>query len=228
MDTILALYQHGALIPAGIYALYLGLKWGSTRFAILEKPNVAHWVAIALGGLAVIAVPASQGTTPNLSMVIGAVVTALSLLAPGLASAPASKASGGFVRRDLLVMLLIATAGAGGLLYSACGASQKAAAKACEESVLKKDLTVNGIATTLGDAVENALATGTAGIPVALLGIASSLGMPLALDSISCALDLIEAAPSTAITAVTAGAPETLAQRIAAARAWVAQQRAHQ
>lgn len=107
MDTILALYQHGALIPAGIYALYLGLKWSSTRFALLEVPNRAHYISVFLGALAVLAIPASQGTTPNLSMIVGAVVTALSLLAPGLSSSPPSPpaAAKGSTRLGIMIAL---------------------------------------------------------------------------------------------------------------------------
>jgi hypothetical protein len=181
MDTIIALYQHGALIPAGILALYLGLKWASTRIAFLEAPNRAHWIAVVLGGLAVLAVPASQGTTPNLSMIIGAVVTALSLLAPGLAHAPSSPpaAAKGSIRRDLLVVLVVPALAA---IVVACSGSQKAAEKqalSCVEAAGVSDLV---------PAVESILAAGTASWEAQLDALALKFGS----QALGCAVTLAE------------------------------------
>jgi hypothetical protein len=183
-DTILSLYQHGALIPACILALYLGLKWGSTRFAWLEAPNRAHCIAIVLGGLAVLAVPASQGTTPNASMLLVAIVTALSLLAPGLSgatSAPAAKQSG-FIRRDLLAVMVVSALAAACSIQMSCSASQKAAEKqalSCVETDAINDIV---------PAVKAILAAGAATWEAQL----DALGIKFGTDSVGCAVTLAE------------------------------------
>lgn len=77
------LYSTGAFFCLGIVGVYIALKLASTRVAWLEVPGRAHYVTVALAVLAIFAVPAMQGTTPNASMLMVAFGTAMSLLLPG-------------------------------------------------------------------------------------------------------------------------------------------------
>ena len=80
------LYHSGAYLCLGIVVVFAGLRWASNHITWLEAPNRAHYVTAALAGLALIALPASQGTTPNLSMIVSAVGMTLATFAPGLTS----------------------------------------------------------------------------------------------------------------------------------------------
>lgn len=112
IDSIAALYHSGGLFVVGIVLLYAIAKWAASGWSWLAQPKRAHYVTAIVSALGVIAVPASQGTTPNASMILGALGTLIALLAPGInapaptPSADASKPPGGFVR--LLLMPLIA------------------------------------------------------------------------------------------------------------------------
>ena len=86
LDTLLALYHAGAIVPVIILAAYYGGSWAGKHIAWLEVPNRAHYLAIGLGGLAVLVPSALQGTTPNAQMLLGAVAAAILLVAPGIAS----------------------------------------------------------------------------------------------------------------------------------------------
>jgi hypothetical protein len=110
------LYSTGAFFCLGVVVLYLALKYASKHVAWLEVPGRAHYVTVAIAVLAVFAVPASQGTTPNTSMLMVAFGTAMSLLLPGapkVADAlPSAKVVGkGFARFDVM-FTLAALAGA--------------------------------------------------------------------------------------------------------------------
>jgi hypothetical protein len=84
------LYSTGAFFCLGIVGVFIALRYASTHVALLEKPGVAHYVTVILAVLAVFAIPAARGTTPNASMLIIAASTALTLLLPG---APTSSTS---------------------------------------------------------------------------------------------------------------------------------------
>ena len=100
-DTLLSLYHSGAFLCTGIVAVYLLLRWGSTRIAWLEVPNRAHYVTAFLAGLALVLPPAVQGQTPSASMIAAAIGTMIALLLPGATPAPKSTQAG-FVSRWLM------------------------------------------------------------------------------------------------------------------------------
>lgn len=113
IDSLTALYHSGGLFVVALVATYGGLKWLSTGWAWLAIPKRAHYVTAIIGGLGVIAVPASQGTTPNLSMILTALGTMIALFAPGVNAPPVpapnadtSKPPGGFAR--LILMPIVA------------------------------------------------------------------------------------------------------------------------
>jgi hypothetical protein len=104
------LYHSGAYLCLGILALFLGLRYASQHVAWLEVPGRAHYVSAFLGGLALVAIPASQGSTPNLSMIVVAIGTVVSLCAPGAASVPKIPQAG-FARLGLLLVLVVGVVG---------------------------------------------------------------------------------------------------------------------
>jgi hypothetical protein len=111
-DTIVSLYQHGALLPAGILTVYLLLRWGVGNVPWLKEPKHAHYATAIVAGLAVLAAPAAAGTTPDLNHVISAVLAIAMLMMPGVSQPKpddTKKPEGGSVR--LVVMLVIALAG---------------------------------------------------------------------------------------------------------------------
>lgn len=79
------LYHSGAWLCLGIVVVFVLLDYLSKHVGWLKAPNRAHYVAIALAGLATLAVPASQGTTPNLQMIIAALGASFALVMPGTA-----------------------------------------------------------------------------------------------------------------------------------------------
>ena len=129
----------------------------------------------------------------------------------------------------MLSKIAIALALAGATLTS-CSHAQRAAFATCEKDALKKDVTVGGVTTSVYNGVAIVLDNGTAGIPAGLEGIAEQLGMPLALDTIQCVVDMLEGtlgAPAGSGSGSAVGIEvETPEQKLAAARAWLAQKRA--
>lgn len=246
IDALLALYHSGGLFVVGIVLVYILLRWLASSWSVLQAPGRSHYVTAFLTALGVVAVPAMAGTTPNASMLLTAFGTLVALLLPGIAPTPPApvpvpvtppaplptavvippKQPGGFVRVAVMVVIMLGVAT--GSAFIACGGAQTPGSlAACEQSALSRDITVNGVAMSVENAVEIALSNGVAGIPAALLSIASMLGMPLALDSIDCALAYIEGKPAVlpdAGSGVVARATDRAAA-LAAAHAWVTQQR---
>lgn len=132
IDQLLALYHSAAYVPLVILLIYYGLTWGSTHVAWLEVPNRAHWIAIVLGGLALLVPVAQSGTTPNASQLIGAAVAALMLAAPGLAkSTRTAPPQGGFATGWLMGYVAVF----GIVIASGClSSAQKTAAKTALET----------------------------------------------------------------------------------------------
>lgn len=136
------LYRSGALVAAGILAAFFGLTYASAKIAWLQTDHRAVYVSAILGGLTLLVAPASQGTTPNLSMIIAAIVATFGLAVnPKL---PATKAVG---RGDLPpgadmptataikgatgTLVLLVALGLGASQLTACSAStQQATLKA--------------------------------------------------------------------------------------------------
>lgn len=175
--TVISLYHSGALICAGIVAVYLLLRWLSTHIAWLEVPARAHYVTAALAVLGALAVTAATGSTPNLSQIIAAVAGNILLFLPGLPPIPARKPQGGRARLTLLALLgLFAVAACS--LSMGCGAAQKKALKdlaTCSELAAVKDLTPT---------VENIIAEGTADWKQNLIDLGKRYGT----DELACAV----------------------------------------
>lgn len=93
MDTASHLYSSGAFIALGVFLVWKVLDWGSTHIAWLQAPGRAHYVTVAVAVAAVFGLPASQGTTPNMSMLFVAIGAAASLLAPGVKSTSSNSSS---------------------------------------------------------------------------------------------------------------------------------------
>jgi hypothetical protein len=87
LSTIETLYRSGAWLCLGIVAVFLALRYASAHVGWLKVPARAHYVAIALAALAVVAVPAAQGTTPNMQMIMSALGAGLALVLPGTKAA---------------------------------------------------------------------------------------------------------------------------------------------
>lgn len=77
------LYHSGAYLPLAIVVAFLGVTWASKHIAWLQAPNRVHYVSAAIAGLAILVGPATQGTTPNISMLIAALGTVVALVLPG-------------------------------------------------------------------------------------------------------------------------------------------------
>lgn len=73
------LYRSGAWMPLAILTAFFLLVVLQKKWVWLSAGNRKVYVAAAIGGLAILAVPASQGTTPNLAMVVAALGAALAL-----------------------------------------------------------------------------------------------------------------------------------------------------
>ncbi len=80
LSTLAKLYQSGAYIPLAILVLFFALRYASTHWAWLEQGKRAAYAAAGLGGLATLVPPAAQGTTPNASMLVAAVLAVMTLL----------------------------------------------------------------------------------------------------------------------------------------------------
>ena len=108
--TIDHLYSTGAWFCLGIVLAFFALRWASQHIAWLEQDHHAVYVSALLGGLALLVVPAAQGTTPNLSMLLTALVTVIALasnpkkpVTPDAARAPQA----GIVRLRMMLALAL-------------------------------------------------------------------------------------------------------------------------
>lgn len=81
LSLLASLYHSGAYIPLAIMVAFYGVRFAGAH---VKRPNIAHWLAIAAGVLALFVPAATQGTTPNAAMLIGFIAPALALIAPGL------------------------------------------------------------------------------------------------------------------------------------------------
>lgn len=115
ISTLDKLYHSGAWLCLAIVVAYLLLRFASAHVAWLQVPGRAHYVTAILAGGALIVVPAAQGTTPNISMIVAAFSAAIALFLRGAPVAAAPVVSGelpivkdkesGFVDRGLLGFL---------------------------------------------------------------------------------------------------------------------------
>jgi hypothetical protein len=74
------LYKSGAFFALGIVVLFGILYVLDEKIAWLREGKRGVYLAAALGGLAVVFVPASQGSTPTLAMFMTALTTAVALI----------------------------------------------------------------------------------------------------------------------------------------------------
>lgn len=165
------LYHSGAFMCLGIVVCFIVLRLASTRVPWLEQDHRAVYVAALLGGLGVLVVPASQGTTPNASMLLTATLTVISL-----AMNPRKLVT----TATMVALLLFLPAAAGG----GCGAQQHAAEGqllTCAETAAIKDLIPT---------VENILSSGVSNWEKQL----DALGLAFGRDALGCALVAAEQA----------------------------------
>lgn len=119
-DILAKLYSSGAYLPLGIVLVFLGVTWGSRHLSWLQVPNRAHYVSATIAGLAILVGPATQGTTPNVSMLLAAIGTVIALILPGAPSTVAAtpttlptatalppKSQTGFARLGVMIAIVI-------------------------------------------------------------------------------------------------------------------------
>ena len=205
-DTVFSLYHSGAFFCAGIVAVYLIGRWAAGDVGWLKDPVHAHYVTAILAALAVIAIPASQGTTPNMSMLLTAAGTLLATLLPN-ALQPATKpvvadnrppgpsgSAPGFIRPAALFALgSIAIAFALGV---ACGGPQTPSGQlaTCTETAAVKQLE---------PVVQSIAESGIADIK----GLMSALAVGFGTAEVDCVASFVEAE----LKAKLGAAPETQA-----------------
>lgn len=90
LGTLAKLYHSGAFFSLAIVVLFLGLGLADSKITYLQQGKRGVYIAAALGGLAMLAAPAFQGTTPNLSMFTSALATAVALVINPQKSGPAA------------------------------------------------------------------------------------------------------------------------------------------
>jgi hypothetical protein len=170
VSTLDKLYHSGAWICLGILITFLALRAAKSRVPWLQEDHRAVWVSAFLGGLALLVVPAAQGTTPNLSMIMVALVTVFSLHAdPKRTPDEQKQPQAGSAR--LGVMLVLAFVGAVSIAPFACTGTGPAVGTAVIDCTtahtgeiaslladLKAALTGGG---TWGDVYQRAKAAGT-------------------------------------------------------------------
>lgn len=74
------LWKGGAIVPAILVGLFAAVSLAARKIAWLREGKRAVWAAAAVAGLAILAEPASRGTTPNLSMLISAIGAVVALI----------------------------------------------------------------------------------------------------------------------------------------------------
>lgn len=79
LSMLTKLYKSGAWLGLSILVAFFALTIASKKVAWLKHGRRAVYCSAALGGLALLTVPATQGTTPNISMLVAAFGAAISL-----------------------------------------------------------------------------------------------------------------------------------------------------
>lgn len=82
LSTLEKLYKSGNIFALVIVVLFCGLAVAVKEDSWFREGKRAAYFAGALGVLAVLAVPAAQGNTPNLQMFLTALIPAIALLLP--------------------------------------------------------------------------------------------------------------------------------------------------
>lgn len=80
LSTISKLYHSGSFFSLTIVVLFVGLGIADAKIAWLRQGRRGAYIAAGLGGLAMLATPAVQGTTPNMQMIMSALATAFALV----------------------------------------------------------------------------------------------------------------------------------------------------
>lgn len=217
ISAIDTLYHSGAWLCLAIFGVFFALRFLSTHVAWLEAPNRAHYVTAVLAGLALIAVPASQGTTPNLSTIVMAVVTVGALWSQGVTPAP-KQSQGGFLRLGLVVFV------AGfGVIVIGC-AWFKSESKAVAGDVVDcTKTTAAGAIKEFGPAIDALLVYATGGngtinsdaIKDAGRGFAKEVGGCVVADAIARALRPPAADPNAPKASPLEAAPDSLRATLA-------------
>lgn len=109
LSTLQSLLHGAGVVPFFVVLAFSLLQWGEANVAFLARPNIKHYLAPVIGGLALLAARAGQGTMPGLTDAIAALGTAWALWKQG--ATPSSKmAQAGFVRVNALVVMLLPAA----------------------------------------------------------------------------------------------------------------------
>jgi hypothetical protein len=80
VSTLDKLYSSGAFFCLGILVLFFVVRYLTKHWAWLREGQRHVWAVAFLGGLATLVVPATQGTTPNASMLVAVAITIGSIL----------------------------------------------------------------------------------------------------------------------------------------------------
>jgi hypothetical protein len=214
------LYHSGAWLCLAILVAFYALRFASTRISWLEAPGRAHYVTAILAVLAVIVVPASQGTTPNVGMIVAAITGNILLFLPGATASPKTS-QGGFARLGLVIFVAIF-----GVIVIGC-AWFKSESKAVAHDVVDcTTSTAVGAIKEFGPAIDALLlyATGANGvvssdaIKDAGKGFAKEIGGCVVADAIARALKPSLPDPNAPKSSPLVADPDSLRRALAAAQ----------
>lgn len=218
VSVVSHLYSTGAFLCMGIVIAYLALTYASKHVAWLEVPGRAHYVTIGLAVAAIFVLPATQGTTPNASMLGTAAATLIALLLPG--TPPSTDPA--------LPVAKIAKIGGVALLALAIGCAtlktMSGAFAVCAKADLGQIVTSNGL--TLAQDVEQLIDGNGPNLEGDLLALAGKV----TLDAVDCAVTAYQqthASGSAAVSAELAASPVPSPSVIGLSRAleWISSQR---
>ncbi len=220
LSLVEKLYHSGAWFCLGIVAAFMALRWASQHVDWLEEDHRAVYVSAALGGLAVLIVPATQGATPNVSMILSACVTAVAL-ALNPKKAPSQDPPTASAAKAAVVALMIAFAascsGAGANIKTMTGAFAS-----CANADLGQVVTdVAGRAVSLLSDVAAAIEGNATSLEADLTMLAAKVGF----DTVLCAIAAADAvltpiAPSLTAVPAPATAATPASPGLARAREW--------
>lgn len=81
-SLVYRLWKGGQLVPAVIVGVFAALVLASRKVAWLKEGRRAVYTTAIVAGLAMIAEPASRGTTPNVGMIVAALAAMAALIFP--------------------------------------------------------------------------------------------------------------------------------------------------
>lgn len=212
LNALSKLYTSGAWLCLAIVATFVVLDWLSKNVAWFEVPNRAHYLTAFLGGLALVVVPATQGTTPNVQTIAIAIGTVYALFTRG--AVPVAKvarpAQSGFVTRGLVAFL----AGFGLMI----GCSWFRGTVEPDVADVIDCAKAEGTAQTIEDIVATfAAAVASGNVSAAVEGLVTKYGTQL----VACSLAAIEKKPASgSAVAATTDPTSQAAAAVIASHGW--------